>query len=588
LESAPGLGSALATSLVTATISAALIALLGIPLAYLLARSRSRWASALTVFVALPLALPPLMSGILLLYLVGPYTALGRLSGGQLTDTRAGIVLAQTFVAAPFLVIAARAAFASVDPDLDEMARALGHGRLARFLRVWLPAAWPGVAAGILLAWLRSFGEFGATVILAYHPYTLPVFTFVQFDSTGLPATMLPLAAALGCALFVLVVVQARARRRRPRARLPVARAPHGRGAAPVGIHVRGQLGALQLDVSHAGASGRLAVLGPSGAGKTLMLRMLAGLAPARQASLTLGGRELADRPAEERDLGYMPQRSALLPRRTVWEQVTFGAGADPEVAVWWLRRLGLEDLAQRLPDELSGGQRRRVSLARALAGDPALVLLDEPFSALDAPVRADLQRELRRLQREAGLASILVTHDPEEAALLADELLVMDRGRVLQQGAVGDVLTRPASPRVASLLRVPNVFDGVVGPGEGVLAGGVELRGLAVGGLAPDTPVLWSVPPARVHVAEPASANGARRGITLSGGLLLDCVRVAHAWEGVVRVGELELTFTAPIADEPAAGAAVEVVLDPGSVDVWAAEGEAGLVRVEEPALVS
>jgi hypothetical protein len=90
------------------------------------------------------------------------------------------------------------------------------------------------------------------------------------------------------------------------------------------------------------------------------------------------------------------------------------------------------------------------------------------------------------------------------------------------------------------------------------------------------------------VHVAEPASANGARRGITLSGGLLLDCVRVAHAWEGVVRVGELELTFTAPIADEPAAGAAVEVVLDPGSVDVWAAEGEAGLVRVEEPALVS
>src|SRR5437763_16320519 len=144
------------------------------------------------------------MSGILLSYLVGPYTLPGRLFGGSLTDTRTGIVIAQTFVAAPFLVIAARGSFAAVEPDLEDVARTLGHPPLARFLKVAMPVAWPGVQAGLLLAWLRAFGEFGATVILAYHPYSLPVFTFVQFDSTGLDSTKLLIAAALAAALIIV------------------------------------------------------------------------------------------------------------------------------------------------------------------------------------------------------------------------------------------------------------------------------------------------------------------------------------------------------------------------------------------------
>ncbi len=146
------------------------------------------------------------MSGLLLLYVLGPHTTLGRLFDGKLTETRLAIVLAQTFVAAPFLVIAARASFAAVDPALEDVAASLGHGRLARFWRVAVPAALPGIGAGLLLAWLRSFGEFGATVILAYHPYSLPVYTFVEFDATGLPATVLPIAVALGAALTVLLL----------------------------------------------------------------------------------------------------------------------------------------------------------------------------------------------------------------------------------------------------------------------------------------------------------------------------------------------------------------------------------------------
>jgi molybdate transport system permease protein len=120
-----------------------------------------------------------------------------------------------------------------------------------------------------------------------------------------------------------------------------------------------------------------------------------------------------------------------------LWQQVLFATDANDGLAAWWLARLELDGLQWRLPHQLSGGQRQRVSLARALSRNPRLLLLDEPFSGLDAPVREELRRELRRLQRERGLSTVLVTHDPEEAALLADEVVVIDEGRVLQAGSV-------------------------------------------------------------------------------------------------------------------------------------------------------
>ena len=205
---APGLWSALWVSMLTATISAAIIALLGIPLAWALAKGGSRAWDLVGVAVQLPLALPPLMSGILLIEVVGPYTLLGRLTSGTLTDTTAGIVIAQTFVSAPFLIVAARSAFSTIDPALFEVAATLGHSRWSRFRRVGLPLAGAGIRAGLLLAWLRAFGEFGATVILAYHPYSLPVFTWVQFSSSGLPTALPPTAAALAAAAVVLALAR--------------------------------------------------------------------------------------------------------------------------------------------------------------------------------------------------------------------------------------------------------------------------------------------------------------------------------------------------------------------------------------------
>jgi molybdate transport system permease protein len=562
--SAPGLGGALATSVVTATISTALIALLGVPLAYVLARTRGLAAGLVTAAVAVPLALPPLVSGILLLYLFGPYTAIGRLFGGGLTDSRAGIVLAQTFVAAPFLVIAARSAFAGVDPELEAVARTLGYGRLARFLKVALPVAWPGVQAGLLLAWLRAFGEFGATVIVAYHPYSLPVYTFVQFDSTGLNSTMLPIGAALIAALIVLAAstLRPRSRRRNPNsAPIPAAVAPPASPTAPLRFSLHKRVNGFELALSHVGQSRRLALLGPSGAGKTLTLRVIAGIAHPDWAEVTVGERPLHPLAPEQRGIGYLPQGSALMPARTVWQQLTFAVDAEPGLAAWWLHQLGLEGLENRLPQELSGGQQRRVALARALARNPQLLLLDEPFSSLDAPIRSELVRKLRVIQLEAGLATVLVTHDPEEAALLADELIVLDRGRALQQGPVEEVFARPASPQVAALLGIANTHSGVVAASGAIRAGDIELRA-AGEGLPAGATVAWAIRPEDVFVRQ----DGPYRAV------LLDAAALGGVYELTLELGGVALTARARKLPAVDPGQEVAIDLPPEAIRVWPA----------------
>src|SRR5262249_9661103 len=150
------------------------------------------WATIASVAVQLPLALPPIMSGILLIYLIGPYTFLGRHIDRNLTNSLTGIVIAQTFVSAPFVVIPARSAFEAVDPTHDGLDATLGHRPLAWFWLIDLRVASRAIGAGMVLTWLRAFGEYGAVVIIAYHPYSLPVYTENQFSSTGLPATQAP------------------------------------------------------------------------------------------------------------------------------------------------------------------------------------------------------------------------------------------------------------------------------------------------------------------------------------------------------------------------------------------------------------
>jgi len=208
----PSLWGATIVSLLSASAATLLVAIGGIPLGYLLARRPGRAMALLGLIVQLPLALPPLASGILLLFLLGYASPLGALTHGALTDSFSGIVLAEAFVAAPFLIIAARAAFASVDPVLEDVAATLGHSPASVFLRVSLPIGRRAILAGMLLCWLRAFGEFGATVMVAYHPYSLPVYTYVAFGAEGLPAMIPVLAPTLGAALLVMLAATGLAR----------------------------------------------------------------------------------------------------------------------------------------------------------------------------------------------------------------------------------------------------------------------------------------------------------------------------------------------------------------------------------------
>jgi molybdate transport system ATP-binding protein len=253
--------------------------------------------------------------------------------------------------------------------------------------------------------------------------------------------------------------------------------------------HVGVRLGSLDLDVELRAEPGALVVIaGPNGAGKTTLLRALAGIQPLDTGRVTLDGDCFDDPgrgrfvPPERRSVGVVFQDLLLFPHLSARENVAFGLRARglPRTearrrADDWLGRVGLAGSARARPGELSGGQAQRVALARALAGDPRLLLLDEPLAALDATLRVETRRELRRhLDSYAGVR-VLVTHDPIEAMALAARLVIVEQGRVVQQGSPADVRSRPRSRYVAdfvgvNLLRGRSTGDTVVLDTGGVL----------------------------------------------------------------------------------------------------------------------
>jgi sulfate transport system ATP-binding protein len=216
------------------------------------------------------------------------------------------------------------------------------------------------------------------------------------------------------------------------------------------------------------------ALLGPSGSGKSTVLRMIAGLERPDAGRIWVDGEEQTNKSPQERRLGFVFQHYALFRHMTVRQNVTFGLSvrkvskADQTKRVDDLLKLvGLEAFTDRYPDQLSGGQRQRVALARALAPRPKVLLLDEPFGALDARVRQELRRWLDELHRELGVTSLLVTHDQEEALELANEVVVMRQGEVEQIGAPDRIYNEPATPFVAGFIGAANVIRGRVVDGR-------------------------------------------------------------------------------------------------------------------------
>ncbi len=225
-----------------------------------------------------------------------------------------------------------------------------------------------------------------------------------------------------------------------------------------------------------------VALLGPSGSGKTTLLRIIAGLEFADEGQVLFEGADATDRSARDREVGFVFQHYALFRHMSIFENVAFALRVKkrPKEEVnervnELLKLVQLEGLGKRYPAQLSGGQRQRIALARALAGKPKVLLLDEPFGALDAQVRKELRRWLRKLHDDIHVTSLFVTHDQEEALEVADEIVIFNKGKVEQVGTPDEVYNKPANPFVFGFLGHVNIFHGRMEGGRAQLAGGSE-----------------------------------------------------------------------------------------------------------------
>jgi len=307
-------------------------------------------------------------------------------------------------------------------------------------------------------------------------------------------------------------------------------------------------------------------LLGPSGCGKTTLLRIAAGLEPLQQGRVEIGDRIVADAglaelPPEERNVGLMFQDYALFPHLTVQENVNFGVAAPSQDRKAWTKatfeRMGLTGFADRYPHELSGGQQQRVALLRALAPEPSVLLLDEPFSGLDVTRRAQVREQTHLLLKETGHTALMVTHDPEEAMFMSDQLLIMDEGRIVQTGDPIEIYQHPVSAFVASLFGPINRVSTSVGEDSHV---DTVFGRFPVTNVSPGNPVDVLVRPEGVHYT--ADSNG-----SFGDGSDVVALRVVSA-RPIGRSTHLRLTSESPSDSEDAFHARIPGLFlpEPGS----------------------
>ncbi|WP_324794525.1 ABC transporter permease [Streptomyces cyaneofuscatus] len=527
---------ALRLSLLVSLWSLGLSLLFGVPLAWLLARVPFPGKAFVRSLVLLPMVLPPTVGGVALLLAFGRRGLLGPwledTFGITLPFHTSGAVLAATFVAMPFLVISLEGALGGLRPRYEETAASLGASPVRVFLTVTLPMVAPGLIAGAALTWARALGEFGATITFAGNlpgtTQTLPLQVYLLLQESPEAATSVSLLL-LAIAMIVLIALRGRwtgtpgdhqRERSAPRPEEPTTgdvlpeppsyvrepapeyvREPAPQERWPLHAEVTG-FARLTLD---AAPGTTLAVVGPNGAGKTTLLRALLGLTPRAHAQLRLGESDVTALPPHRRGVAWVPQDGALFPHLSALSNTAYGlrthgvprAEARRE-AQSWLDRLGVGHLAHRKPGQLSGGQAQRVALARALAARPRLLLLDEPLAALDQTTRAHVRHTLRRHLAEFGGVCLIVTHDPVEAVSLADRVLVLDDGRVLQDEPPAEVTRHPRSPWVARMLG-RNAWPGTATADGLDLAGGGHL--VVAEPLTPGTEALAVIAPEAVSV---------------------------------------------------------------------------------------
>jgi len=488
-------------SLRSASLAVLLVAPLGFASACHLRQLRGGQRTLAELLVLSPLVLPPTVVGFILLQLLGRYGPIGEVLnhfGFEIVFSWQATVLSSVVAAFPLMVRSALASLEQIDESLPQVARSLGasEGRILR--QIILPLAMPGLVAGVSLSFARALGEFGTTLMLAGNipgqTQTLPLAIFSAVDAGELgQAWLLTLLVLLlnGLCLVLMQLLETRGRRSKPtpswlgrlnRRLFPWSRAMGRRAkrrsrpgndaipkprtpAAPflLTVSLDHQLGPFALRLNFRSSSRRLGILGASGAGKSQLLRCLAGLEMPQQGRIELNGRLLLDTdqqinlPLQRRRIGLVFQHYALFPHLSVAENVGFSlSGLAPgprrERVNQLLDRVGMGEWAHRYPGQLSGGQQQRIALARALASEPDLLLLDEPFSAQDTYLRRQLQQQLADLLQDCQVPALLVTHDLEEAYRLSDDLLVIDQGQCLAHGPKHEVFDQPVHLVVARI----------------------------------------------------------------------------------------------------------------------------------------
>ena len=489
---------ALGLSLRTCLIATAISVVLGVPLALLLSR---QWPGVRIgrVLTVLPMTMPPVVAGIALLSTLGKRSMLGstlEALGVQISFTTTAVVIAQVFVSMPYLVVTLEAALRSRDTYAETIARTLGAREWTVLTRITLPLVEPALVRGTALALGRSLGEFGATIAFAGSKEgvtrTMPLAIYLERESDT--ATSLALAVVLIAMSFIIVGAtnvswpSAVARLPRPPRRggaTPSDPARAGRTARPVrpartgdvdgaeagrraprgrDLHVSFASAVRDVDVDlEVGAGRTAALIGPNGSGKSTVCEVVAGLLDADGGRVRLGERLLDGPggfvPAGRRGVALLSQSPGVFGRMSALDNVAFGprcrrigvraarARARAELAA-----VGADHLADRRGSQLSGGQSARVALARALATDPALLVLDEPMAALDVTARAQMRALVARRTAEQGLTVLVVTHDILDVTALADDVIVLQEGRVAEYGSAAEVLTAPTSDFAARL----------------------------------------------------------------------------------------------------------------------------------------
>ena len=338
-------------------------------------------------------------------------------------------------------------------------------------------------------------------------------------------------------------------------------------------VQARRRQGDFHLDVDLSIHDGTLVLFGTSGAGKTSTLDAIAGLGPLDSGRILLDDVVFYDSstnvnlPARHRRLGYVFQNYALFPHLTVLQNIAFGLGRQRdrfEQARQWLSRMRMKDFGARYPHELSGGQQQRVALARALAHRPRVLLLDEPFAALDRVLRERLQAELRQLQRDLSLIVVYVTHSLDDAFAVGDRIAVLHEGRVLQQGTLDEVFQHPQDEHVAGILGIRNLFRATVVDGE-LDWDGLRLQG-QLAGRDTETVAVY-IQPSEVKIIYPDAPVAEGLGDNLVDGEVITRQRHTTGWSVRVRLGnghtiELHHAVTAYRELDLAAGRRIRLAL--------------------------